>query len=134
VSGGVVENRPRADLREHRGVERIGRHRDEHFVAGPASAVSASSMPSDVPAVMTTRSGSSGMPRRGTRRPPLRAPARSRPTARSRCGRRGWPLDRLDEMRRRVNPKMIGSPMFRYRTFRPGASTLRASATMLRMA
>ncbi len=32
------------------------------------------------------------------------------------------------------NPKGIGSPMFRYRTVRPVASTFRASATMLRMA
>ena len=32
---GVIEHRPRADLGEHRGVERIGRHRDQHFVARP---------------------------------------------------------------------------------------------------
>src|SRR5215210_3798411 len=31
-------------------------------------------------------------------------------------------------------PKAMGSPMFRYLTVRPDASTLRASATMFRMA
>ena len=87
---------------QHRGVERVGRHGTRTSSPGPASAVSASSMPSEVPEVSTTRSGETrhAAPAAfvGHRFPRRR---QCRPTARSRCGRRERALDCVYQMRRR---------------------------------
>ena len=79
-------------------------------------------MPSEVPAVIRTRSGETGKPRRAPfRRRRPRAPAGCPATARSRWRRRAWPSSTASTSAGGVwNPKGIGSPMFRYRTVLPG--------------